>query len=37
VSKAQGKKCERCWNNRETVGATAEHPTICDRCVEAIR
>jgi isoleucyl-tRNA synthetase len=37
VVKASGTKCERCWNYRDTVGASAEHPTLCDRCVEAIR
>ena len=30
-------KCERCWNYREAVGADKEHPTLCDRCLEAIR
>lgn len=28
------KKCERCWQRREDVGADPEHPTICSRCVE---
>ncbi len=37
VSKAQAAKCERCWNYREAVGKDAEHPTLCDRCLEAIR
>lgn len=37
VSKAQAGKCERCWNYREAVGKDAEHPTLCDRCLEAIR
>ena len=37
VQKAEGQKCARCWNYRASVGTTAEHPTICDRCVEAIR
>ena len=26
-------KCERCWHYRADVGANAEHPTICGRCV----
>jgi isoleucyl-tRNA synthetase len=30
------KKCERCWNYRQAVGVNPEHPTLCDRCVEAI-
>ncbi|MGQ0812640.1 MAG: isoleucine--tRNA ligase [Nitrospiraceae bacterium] len=37
VVKANGEKCERCWNYREAVGKDATHPTLCDRCVEAIR
>jgi len=37
VTKADGKKCERCWNYRPAVGTFKEHPTLCDRCVEAIR
>jgi len=26
-------KCERCWHYRADVGADAEHPTLCGRCV----
>jgi isoleucyl-tRNA synthetase len=37
VFKADGSKCERCWNYRDTVGKDPEHPTLCDRCLEAIR
>ncbi|MCA9471403.1 MAG: isoleucine--tRNA ligase [Nitrospirales bacterium] len=37
VTKAQGNKCERCWNYRSAVGADAEHPNLCDRCLEAIK
>jgi len=37
ISRAAGQKCERCWNYREAVGKDAEHPTLCDRCLEAIR
>ena len=37
VSKATAKKCERCWNYREAVGSNAVHPTLCDRCVEALQ
>lgn len=36
VTKADGEKCERCWNYRPTVGVHSEHPTLCDRCVEAV-
>lgn len=37
VAKSQAGKCERCWNYREAVGRDAGHPTLCDRCLEAIR
>jgi len=33
VTRAGGEKCHRCWNYSETVGASAEHPTICSRCL----
>jgi isoleucyl-tRNA synthetase len=36
VVKAEGAKCERCWNIRTDVGTQADHPTICGRCVEAV-
>ncbi len=36
VEKAEGKKCERCWNYRPAVGADARHPALCDRCLEAV-
>ena len=26
-------KCERCWHYREDVGADADHPGLCGRCV----
>ena len=33
VQKATGGKCDRCWNYSATVGASAAHPKLCDRCV----
>jgi isoleucyl-tRNA synthetase len=33
VTKARGKKCDRCWVYSETIGANREHPVICDRCL----
>ena len=27
-------KCVRCWHHREDVGRNAEHPELCERCVE---
>jgi len=29
-------KCERCWHRCPEVGQIAEHPTLCQRCVENI-
>jgi len=29
-------KCERCWHQRPDVGAHAEHPTLCGRCVDNV-
>jgi len=26
-------KCERCWHYRQDVGSSADHPTLCSRCV----
>ena len=37
VRKAPGAKCQRCWMRLPTVGQSAEHPTLCGRCVEAVR
>ena len=36
VVKADGSKCARCWNYRTTVGDYTDHPTLCDRCCNAI-
>jgi isoleucyl-tRNA synthetase len=37
VSKADGQKCERCWHWETDIGQSAEHPTLCGRCVEAVK
>lgn len=37
VDKAPGAKCERCWNYRQTVGESSEHPTICDKCLRVLQ
>ncbi|MBE8966246.1 isoleucine--tRNA ligase [Nostocales cyanobacterium LEGE 12452] len=36
VVKADGQKCDRCWNYSTHVGESAEHPLICERCVAAL-
>jgi isoleucyl-tRNA synthetase len=33
VAASKHAKCDRCWHYREDVGESAEHPTICGRCV----
>jgi isoleucyl-tRNA synthetase len=37
VSKADGSKCERCWNYSTRVGEDAKYPTVCERCVPVLR
>jgi isoleucyl-tRNA synthetase len=37
IQKAEGEKCERCWNYRTEVGSLPEHPTLCSRCHQAIQ
>jgi isoleucyl-tRNA synthetase len=37
ASKSSFAKCDRCWNYREAVGKNEQHPTLCDRCVEAVQ
>ena len=36
VVKADGEKCERCWNYSIRVGEFTEDPTICERCHSAL-
>ena len=36
VLRADGKKCERCWNYSTHVGENADYPTVCERCVKAL-
>jgi isoleucyl-tRNA synthetase len=36
VMKADGTKCERCWNYSTRVGEFTRYPTVCERCVEAL-
>jgi isoleucyl-tRNA synthetase len=37
VSKADGKKCERCWNYSIHVGEDAIYPTVCERCSAVLK
>jgi len=36
IVKAEGEKCDRCWNYSPFVGKIIEHPTICERCRAAL-
>ncbi len=36
VKKADGEKCERCWNYSTGVGESDKYPTACERCTEAL-
>lgn len=36
VERAEGAKCQRCWNWSEAVGSFPEAPDICERCYKVI-
>ncbi len=36
VRRADGSKCERCWNYSTRVGESADYPTVCERCLAAL-
>jgi isoleucyl-tRNA synthetase len=36
VSRAEGEKCERCWNYSTRVGESERYPTVCERCLAAL-
>jgi isoleucyl-tRNA synthetase len=37
VEKADGEKCQRCWNWDLTVGTHESNPELCNKCYEAIK
>jgi isoleucyl-tRNA synthetase len=37
VKKAEGKKCERCWNYSTHVGEDKDYPTVCERCSAVLK
>jgi isoleucyl-tRNA synthetase len=37
IERAAGGKCERCWNYSTRVGESSRYPTVCERCIEALR
>ncbi|MDQ3063342.1 MAG: isoleucine--tRNA ligase [Acidobacteriota bacterium] len=36
IQKADGAKCERCWNYSVRVGESEKYPAACERCVNAL-
>ncbi|PYS87004.1 MAG: isoleucine--tRNA ligase [Acidobacteria bacterium] len=36
ISKADGEKCERCWNYSIRIGEFERYPTVCERCLVAL-
>jgi isoleucyl-tRNA synthetase len=36
IERADGAKCERCWNYSTHVGENNRYPTVCERCTEAL-
>jgi isoleucyl-tRNA synthetase len=37
VKKADGLKCERCWNYSTRVGEDKNYPTVCERCSAVLK
>jgi len=37
ADRADGQKCERCWNYSVEIGRDSEFPTVCERCAPGIR
>jgi isoleucyl-tRNA synthetase len=37
VTGAPGEKCERCWTYDEEIGKDEDHPTLCPKCVAAVK
>lgn len=36
IEKADGEKCQRCWNWDISVGTQEDHPGLCERCQKVI-
>jgi isoleucyl-tRNA synthetase len=36
IRRADGEKCERCWNYSTRVGEFEKYPTVCERCAGAL-
>jgi len=36
IAKAEGKKCQRCWNYSVTIGSDSQHPDLCSKCAVVV-
>jgi isoleucyl-tRNA synthetase len=36
VRRADGQKCDRCWNYSTHVGESVRYPMVCERCIAAL-
>lgn len=36
IEKADGSKCDRCWNYSFTVGTSKDHTSVCFRCLKVL-
>jgi isoleucyl-tRNA synthetase len=36
IRRAEGEKCERCWNYRTDRGSHAAYPTLCGKCATTL-
>jgi len=36
VQKAEGSKCQRCWNWKLSVGSFEDHPELCEKCHQVL-
>jgi len=37
IFRAQGEKCQRCWNYSTYVGKSSDYPQFCERCEDVVR
>ena len=37
ISRAEGEKCQRCWNYSTHVGTSTDYPDFCQRCEDVVR
>ena len=37
ISRAEGEKCQRCWNYSTHVGTSTDFPDFCQRCEDVVQ